>query len=178
MSDYVVKVQKNKSDAVDALKNDFKDVKDFIFADYRGLTVAQITELRNELREQNAVFKVIKNRYAKIAFKDMNYPAVDEHLTGPTAVAMAMDESGPVAKLLVSFAKNNSLELKGAIIDGGVFDASQVVQYSALPTKKELLSKLMLTMRAPIQNVVYILNGVPQKLVRTLLAVKEQKEAK
>ncbi len=178
MSDYVVRVQKEKADAINLLKEEFKDAKDYIFTDYRGLTVAQITELRNDLREQKAVLKVVKNRYAKIALKDMEYPLVDDLLTGPTAIALAKDESGPVAKLIVAFAKNNPIVLKGGIVDGGVFDSNQMVAFSKLPSKKELISKLMATMKAPVQNIVYILNAVPQKLVRTLLAVKEQKEAK
>ncbi len=177
MSDYEVKVQEHKVKAVESIKSDFADVKDFIFTDYRGLTVEQITELRNKLRTENAVYKVIKNRFAKIALKELGKPLVDEHLTGPTAVALSTEEAGPVAKALVEFSKNGVLKIKGGIIDGNVFDADQMVAFSKLPTKLELIAKLMGTMKAPVQNMVYILNGVPQKLVRTLQAVADKKAA-
>ncbi len=177
MSDYQVKIQDHKVKAIESIKGDFSNVKDFIFTDYRGLTVAQITELRNNLRKENAIYKVIKNRFAKIALKELNQPAVDEHLTGPTAVALSTEEAGPVAKALVAFAKNGVLKIKGGIIDGNVFDAEQMVAFSKLPTKPELIAKLMGTMKAPVQNMVYILHGVPQKLVRTLQAVADKKAA-
>ncbi len=177
MSDYQVKIQDHKVKAVESIKGDFSHVKDFIFTDYRGLTVAQITELRNELRKENAIYKVIKNRFAKIALKELGQPAVDEHLTGPTAVALSTEEAGPVAKALVAFSKNGVLKIKGGIVDGTVFDAEQMIAFSKLPTKAELIAKLMGTMKAPVQNMVYILHGVPQKLVRTLQAVADKKSA-
>ncbi len=177
MSDYEVRIQDHKVKAVESIKNDFSDVKDFIFTDYRGLTVEQITDLRNKLRAEKAVYKVIKNRFAKIALRELDKPAVDEHLTGPTAVALSTEEAGPVAKALVEFAKNGVLKIKGGIIDGNVFDAEQMIAFSKLPTKSELIASLMGTMKAPVQNMVYILHGVPQKLVRTLQAVADKKAA-
>ena len=177
MSDYQVKIQDHKVKAIESIKGDFSNVKDFIFTDYRGLTVAQITELRNDLRKENAVYKVIKNRFAKIALKELDQPTVDEHLTGPTAVALSTEEAGPVAKALVAFARNGVLKIKGGIIDGNVFDAEQMVAFSKLPTKLELIAKLMGTMKAPVQNMVYIMHGVPQQLVRTLQAVADKKAA-
>ena len=175
MAEYQIKVQDHKVKAIESIKGDFSEVKDFIFTDYRGLTVEQITELRNKLRENDAVYKVVKNRFAKIALKELDQPAVDEHLTGPTAVALSTGEAGPVAKALVEFAKNGVLKIKGGIVDGNVFDSDQMVAFSKLPTKSELIAKLMGTMKAPVQNMVYILHGVPQKLVRTLQAVADKK---
>jgi large subunit ribosomal protein L10 len=176
MAEYQVKIQQNKVDAINALKDEFKDVKDFIFTDYRGLTVEQITELRNKLREHDATYKVVKNRFAKIALKDLERPAVDEYLTGPTALALPAGESGAVAKVLVEFAKNAPMSIKGGIVDGNVFNASQMEEFSKLPTKDELIAKLMGTMKAPVQHVVYVLNAVPTKLVRTLQAVADAKK--
>lgn len=176
MAEYQVKIQQNKVDAINALKDEFKEVKDFIFTDYRGLTVEQITELRNKLREHDATYKVVKNRFAKIALKDLERPLVDEYLTGPTALALPTGESGAVAKVLVEFAKNAPMSIKGGIVDGNVFNASQMEEFSKLPTKDELIAKLMGTMRAPVQHVVYVLNAVPTKLVRTLQAVADAKK--
>ncbi len=176
MAEYEIKLQQNKVEAIQVLKDEFKDVKDFIFTDYRGLTVEQITDLRSKLREQNATYKVVKNRFARIALKDLDRPSADECLVGPTAIALPTAESGPVAKILVEFARNAPMEIKGGILDNNVFDAKQVEAFSKLPTKDELISMLMSTMKAPIQNVVYVLNAVPTKLVRTLQAVADSKE--
>ena len=177
MSDYQLNLQDYKVKAVESLKEEFSQVKDFIFTDYRGLTVAQITELRNKLRQQNATLKVVKNRFAKIALKELEKESTGDCLIGPTAIALAKDESGPVAKSLFEFAKNAPIEVKGGIIDGRLFSVAEVEAFSNLPTKPELLAKLMATMKAPIQNFVYILNAVPQKLVRTLQAVADKKAA-
>ena len=176
MAEYTIKLQQNKIEAIQVLKEEFKDVKDFIFTDYRGLTVEQITDLRNRLREQNATYKVVKNRFARIALKDLERPSADECLIGPTAIALPTQESGPVAKILVEFAKTAPMVIKGGILDNSVFNAIQVEAFSKLPTKNELISMLMGTMMAPLQNVVYILNAVPTKLVRTLQAVADSKE--
>lgn len=177
MAAYETKITKPKVEAVDSLKSEFKDVQDYIFTNYRGLTVKQITDLRNRLRAENAVYKVIKNRFAKIALKEMEQPEVNVHLTGPTAVALAKGESGPVAKILFELAKELPLEVKGGIINGNVFDAGQVEAYSKLPTRDELLASLMGTMKAPVQNVVHVLNAIPSKLVRTLQALADKKGA-
>jgi len=175
MSDYQVKLQDHKVKAIDEVRGDLEKVNDIIFTDYRGLTVEKITELRGKLRAKDAIFKVVKNRFTKIALKQLDRPEVGDNLVGPTAVALVSDEAGPVAKELVDFAKDGALVIKGGIIDGNVFDADQIVEFSKLPTRMELISKLMATMNAPLQNVVYVLNAVPQKLVRTLLAVADKK---
>ena len=172
---YVTKINDEKKEMIQSLKDSFDGVNDFIFTDYRGLTVEQITALRGKLRELETDYRVIKNRYAKIAFKDMKYSVADDCLIGPTAVAMVRAESGPVTKELFGFAKNTSLFVKGALIDGKAFDSAEVESYSKLPTRAELLGKLMGTMNAPLQNVCYVLNGISTKLVRTLQAVAEQK---
>ncbi|MCD6397615.1 MAG: 50S ribosomal protein L10 [Spirochaetaceae bacterium] len=175
MSDYQVTLQDHKLAAVNEMKSELENVKDIIFTDYRGLTVERITELRAKLRAQEAVFKVVKNRYTKIALSQLKRPDVGDQLVGPTALALVSTEAGPVAKELVDFAKDGVLVIKGGIIDGNIFNADQVVAFSKLPTKPELIAKLMATMNAPLQNMVYILNAVPQKLVRTLQAVADKK---
>lgn len=177
MSEYTVKVQQHKTDAVEALKDQFKDISTFIFADYRGLTVEQISELRGKLREQQAQLKVVKNRFAKIALQELERPDAGEYLTGPTAVALPADEAGPVAKTLLEYAKDTSLEVKGGIVEGMVYDFNQIEAFSKLPTKLELISMLMSTMKAPVQNLALVLNAVPEKLVRTLQAVADKKQS-
>jgi large subunit ribosomal protein L10 len=170
-----MKVQQYKVDAVAELKTGFEGSRSFIFADYRGLTVEQISELRGALREAGAEFHVVKNNYAKIAFKQMDHEDVAPYLVGPTAIAYCADEAGPVAKTMLKLAKGMPIELKGGLVDGEVYDAGAVETFSKLPTKLELIQMLMSTMNAPAQNMVYVLNGITTKLVRTLAAVQEQK---
>lgn len=172
------RVNDRKREAVADLKGQFGGVKDFIFTDFRGLTVDQITQLRRKLRDQQAEYKVIKNNYARIAFQQMASPdEVSSYLVGPTAIAMAKGESSPVVKSLIDFAREWSVQVKGGLIDGKVFDAKQVEAYSRLPGRPELLAILMGTMNAPLQNLVYAMNGVTSKLVRTLQAVADKKAA-
>ncbi len=176
MSDYQTRVTSEKEGFVKNLQDLFGESNDYIFTNYRGLSVSQITELRTKLRGENANYRVVKNRYAKIALKKLEAPQVDEMLIGPTAVAFPKDESGAVAKVIVEYAKEHPVEIKGGIIDGQVFDAQQMEAYSKLPTREELMAKLMGTMNAPLQHFLYALNGVPTKLVRTLQAVADKKK--
>ena len=176
MEEYSTKVTKAKKDAVAAIQDRLKESNDFVFTDYRGLTVGQITQLRARLREKNADFRVVKNRTAKIAFDNLEYPDVSDYLTGPTAIALSSDDTGPVVKELLNFGKEAPVELKGGIIDGAVFNYQQMEAFSKLPSRDELLAKLMSAMNGPVTNLALTLNAVPQKLVRVLQAVKEKKE--
>ncbi len=170
------KIQPAKVAAVADLDKQFEGVSDYIFASYRGMTVEQLFTLRRQLRKENAEFKVVKNNFAKIVFRNKKAAGVDGFIVGPTAVALARKDSGPVAKILVEFAKEvPTLEVKGGYIGGTAFDAKQVEAFSKLPGKNELLSMLMGTLNAPAQNMVYALNGVATKLVRTLVAYGEKK---
>ncbi len=159
-----VKVQQRKIDAVKTLKDAFGEANDFIFADFRGITVEKVTELRSKLREGDAELKVVKNNYAKIAFKEINHPEVAEFLVGPTAVAMIKGEAGTAAKTLVEFEKETPLKLKSGLIDGELYDFDKIVAFSKLPTKKEL-----------IQMLLFAINGTTTKLVRTMQAVVDKK---
>lgn len=176
MAEYTTKIHQHKTDAVDAVRSRFESAGNYVFANYRGLTVDQITDLRRQLREKNAEFKVIKNRYAKIAMQQLDKPDVSEFFTGPTAVALVNDDFSPVVKAILDYGKEFSVEVKGALIDGAVFDAAQAEKLAELPSRDELLAKLMGTMNAPLQHLLYAMNGVPTKLVRALKAVQEKKE--
>jgi len=150
---------------------------DFIFTDYRGLTVDQITRLRQTLRENGAEFKVVKNNYAKIAFQQMEKPDVSDYLVGPTAVAIAAGDSAPVVKVLFDFAKESPVAVKGALVGAAIFDAAEAEAYSKLPGRDALYSQLMSVMQAPLQNLVYAMNGVPTQITRVMQAVADQKAA-
>ena len=116
------KIQSVKADAIGELKNKIGAAKDFIFAEYRGLTVEQISALRKQLREKNAEFHVVKNNFARIAFEDLGYTKeVEPVLAGPTAVAFSRSEANEVAKVLVDFAKETpALKVKAGIVDKGI----------------------------------------------------------
>ena len=172
---YETRVTDQKVAAVDEVKEMFSGAKDYVFTDFRGLSVEQITNLRTNLREKQADFRVVKNGQARLAFKQLEKPDVSEYLVGPTAIALAKDDVSAVLKALIDFAKESPVQVKGALVDNVVFDAAQAEELSKLPTRDELLAKLMATMQAPLQNLVYAMNGVPQKLVRVLQAVADKK---
>ena len=166
MENYQTRITPAKEDAVKALKEEFEGYNGYIFTDYRGMTVAQLTELRTQLRKNDAQYRVIKNRFAKIAMKDLGKGGAEEQMVGPTAVALAKgDESNVVAKALFEAIKNGApMQVKGALIDGELMSAESVEALSKLPTKLELIASLMGTMKAPVQ-----------KLAATLLAHVESK---
>ena len=165
--EYQTRVNATKEAAVKQLKDEFGQYSGFIFADYRGLTVAQITDLRRELRKKDAACRVVKNRYAKIALKELGHEGLDEQLVGPTVVVLSKDEQNSVAKIVFDAAKNSGdkLQVRGGLVDGGLMDSTTLEAFSKLPGKLELISMLMATMKAPVQ-----------KLAATLLAYKEKLE--
>ncbi|MDR3161156.1 MAG: 50S ribosomal protein L10 [Spirochaetaceae bacterium] len=170
------KIQDDKVQAIAELKEHFSRSRDFIFADYRGLRVEQITALRKQLKAKDAQFRVVKNNFARIAFEQLSAPDVANYLTGPTAVALVPRDPNEVAKILLDFARENSaLSVKGGILGDTVYDARQVEAFSKLPGRLELISMLMSVMNGPVRNLAAALNDVNARLVRTIKAVGEQK---
>ena len=161
------KVQSAKAAAIEEAKKTFAEYNDFIFADYRGMTVEQISDLRKKLREQDAALKVVKNNFARIAFADMKIDNVSEYLKGPTVVAMSKEDSNVVAKILFDAAKDSQkLAVKGAFVGNELFDAAKIEAFSKVPGRKELIAMLMSAM-----------NGPARKLAATLKAYAEKKAA-
>lgn len=161
------KVQPAKTAAIEEAKKTFAGYDEFIFADYRGMTVEQISSLRKKLREKESVLKVVKNNFARIAFKERNIDSVAELLKGPTVVAMGKEDSNVIAKTLFDFAKDNPvLTVKGAYVGNELFDAAKIEAFSKVPGKKELIAMLMSAM-----------NGPARKLAATIKAYAEKKEA-
>ncbi|MGI6433411.1 MAG: 50S ribosomal protein L10 [Sphaerochaetaceae bacterium] len=167
MAKFEARKAQYKVDAVKEMTEEFSQYDGFIFTDYRGMTVEQITDLRSRLRDKEAAYRVVKNRFAKIVMNDMAFSGVDENLIGPTALAMSKgeDASNAASKILYEFAKSAPLAIKGAYIDGKLFDASEIEAYSKLPTRLELISMVMGTMKEPLA-----------KLARTLQAYADAKE--
>jgi len=169
-------IQRAKADAINGLKDIFDKAEDFIFADYRGLTVEQITALRKRLREKGAQFRVVKNNYARIAFEQLSAPDVSEYLIGPSAIAISVKDTNEVAKILLEFKKESpALAVKGGLIGKNVFDAPQIEAFSKLPGKPELISMLLSVMNGPARNLAAALNDVNARLVRTIKAIGDHK---
>lgn len=160
-------LQPAKTQAIEETRKVFSEYNDFIFTEYRGLTVAQVTALRHKLREHEAPFKVVKNNFAKIAFEELKINDVADYLTGPTAIVMAKEDSNEAAKVLFDFAKENeALVIKGGYIGNEVYDQAKIEAYSKVPGKKQLIAMLMSTINGPVQ-----------KLAATLQAYVDKKTA-
>jgi large subunit ribosomal protein L10 len=161
------KIQSVKADAIVELKNKIGGAKDFIFAEYRGLTVEQISALRKQLREKNATFHVVKNNFARIAFEELGYTKdVVPVLVGPTAVAFAKADPNEIAKILVDFAKEvPALKVKAGLVDKGFMGLAEVEAFSRLPGRNQLIAMFMAALKSPVQKLAY-----------TLVALKEKKE--
>lgn len=160
------------------LENKLQQVQAVIFTDYRGLDVEQITQLRNELRQVGVEYKVVKNTLVSRAISGVegDEEVLKQMLVGPTAVAFSADEPVSTAKIIKNFAKDNdSLKIKGGLLDKKILAKEGVIQLASLPGKTELLAMLLAGMQSPITGLVRTLNGVIQKFVLTLDAVRQQK---
>jgi large subunit ribosomal protein L10 len=170
------KIQESKTKAIGELKESLSAAQDFIFTDYRGLTVEQITNLRKLLRAKDVKYKIVKNNFAKIAFQQLSTPDVSAHLSGPTAVAITPRDTNEVAKIFYDFLKEvPALKVKGALVSGNVYDAVQTEAFSRLPGRLELISMLMSVMNGPARSLASALNDVPARLVRTVKAIADKK---
>ena len=149
-----------------------------VLADYRGMTVAEMTEMRVKARESGVYLRVVRNTLAKRAVEGTEYECLSESFVGPTLVAFSHDDPGSAARLLKDYAKEHEdLEVKAVAIGGQAFGADQIDRVATLPTLDEARAMLISVMQAPIVKLARTLNEVPGKLVRVVAAVKDQKEA-
>ena len=147
-----------------------------VLADYRGLEVQGMTELRAKARGQGVYLRVLKNSLARRAVSGTPFEQLSEHMYGPLAYGISNDPVA-VAKVLNEFAKGNEkFVIKMGAMPNEVMSPAQVATLATMPSRDELIAKLMGTMQAPIAQFVRTLNEVPAKLVRTLAAVRDQKE--
>ncbi len=157
-------LQPAKTAAIEETKKAFADYNDFIFTEYRGLTVAQISDLRKKLREHEALLKVVKNNFARVAFEEMKIENVADYLTGPTAIVMAKEDSNEAAKVLFDFAKDNeALKVKGGYVQNEIYDSAKIESYSKVPGKKQLIAMLMSTINGPVQKIAATLQAYVDK---------------
>jgi large subunit ribosomal protein L10 len=147
-----------------------------VVADYRGLTVNQMTQLRAEARKANVYLRVVPNTLTKRAFENTNFACLNEFLVGPLFVALSMEAPSDAARLLKEYAKNfDKLNVKALSVGGQVYGAEQLDAVASLPTRDEAIAKLMFVMKAPIEKFVRTLAEPHAKLVRTVAAIKDMK---
>ncbi len=151
--------------------------KTAIVAEYRGLTVEQMKTLRREAHENNVYVRVVKNTLLRRAVKDTDFACLDEHLVGPLAFA-ASEDPVAVAKVIEKYAKQyDALDIKAGSMSGALLSSGDIKALAQLPSRDELLAKLMGTMQAPVAKFVQTLNEIPTKFARGLAAVRDSKEA-
>ena len=153
-----------KQPIVQAIVDDITDAQSIVLVDYRGLTVAQDTELRKQLREAGIVYKVCKNTMMKRAFEGTDFAQLDEYLEGPSAIAISKDDATAPARIICKFAKTaQALEVKAGVVEGTVYDANGVAELSKVPSREELLSKLLGSLQSPITNLARVLNQIAEQ---------------
>ena len=149
-----------------------------IAAEYRGLSVSQMTELRRKARESNVYLRVVKNTLAKLAMKGTEFECMEGELTGPLVLAFSQEDPGAAARVIKDFAKDNDkLVVRVVAIGGKLLAPGDIETLAKMPTYDQAISMLMGTMLAPIQKLATTLNEVPGKLVRTVAAIKDAKQA-
>jgi len=149
-----------------------------VIADYRGLTVAEMTEMRVKARESGVYLRVVRNTLAKRAVEGTEYECLNDAFVGPTLLAFSQEDPGAAARLIKEYAKDYAeLEVKALSIGGTLLNADQLDRVAKLPTLDEARSMLMSVMQAPVVKLARSLNEVPGKLVRTIAAVRDQKQA-
>jgi len=149
-----------------------------IAAEYQGLSVAEMTQLRVAAREANVYLKVVKNTLAKRAFEGTDYSCMGDSLTGQLVFAFSLEEPGSAARVIKDFsAKNDKLVVKLVAFGGALLDPSEIKRLASLPTYEQALSMLMAVMKAPVEKLTRTINEVPGKLVRTVAAIRDSKQA-
>ena len=166
-----------KKEQVAQISEKIGKAQSIVIVDYKGLTVAEDTELRRSFRAAGVEYKVIKNALFARALAENNIEGLDEHLKLSSAFAFSYDDPVAGAKVIDEFAKkNDKLKVKAGIVDGQAVDAAGVKALAALPSKEVLIATVLGTLNAPITGFVRVLNGTLTSLLYALNAVKDQKE--
>lgn len=168
---------KKKKAVVKLMTDHISSAQACVLAEYRGLSVSQLTSLRKEAHQAGVFMKVVKNTLAKRAIKGTDFACLDDNLTGPI-IFSSSDDPVAVAKVLANFEKDNdTLKITAGAMNGEALDLAGIAALSKLPGREELLTTLVVTMQAPITKLVRTLNEVPTKAVRALSAVRDSQEA-
>ena len=150
-----------KKPVIDEIAANIADAQSVVIVDYCGLTVEQDTRLRKELRENGIIYKVYKNTMMNFAFKGTDCESLSQHLEGPNAIAISKTDATAPARILAKFAKDaKALEIKGGIVEGTYYDASGMEAISKIPSREELLGKLLGSIQSPIENFARVISQI------------------
>ncbi len=153
-----------KQPIVAAIAEDIKDAQSVVLVDYRGLTVAQDTELRKQFREAGVIYKVCKNTMMKRAFEGTEFAGLDEYLEGPSAIAVCKEDATAPARILCEFKKKaDKLELKAGVVEGSIYDANGLTEIAKIPSRDVLLGRLFGSMQSPIANFARVIKQIAEK---------------
>lgn len=170
-------IRPEKQEAVAQIAERFSSAKSVFVTDYSGLTVEAITNLRRNLRKSKVELHVSKNTLARIAAKQSGLEALVPHLEGPTALAFGMGDPAAPAKVLSDFLKNNEKpKVKAIIFEGHYYDAKAMAEIATMPSREQLISRLLGSLNSPISGLANSLSGIIRKLAYALNAVVESKE--
>ena len=167
-----------KKTIVADIKDKMTRAQSVVLIDYRGLTVEEVTDLRNQFRKAGVEYAVLKNTMLTLAARDLQIEGLEEHLKGPTAVAFGYEDPVAPAKIISDFIKEaKKTEIKCGLISGKVVDVEGVKALADLPPKEVLVAKMLGSMNAPISGFVGVLSATLRSLLYTLNAIGEKKEA-
>ena len=153
-----------KAPIVEEIAEAIKDAQSVVLVDHRGLTVAEDTQLRKQLREAGVTYKVYKNTYMKRAFEGTDCAQLDQYLEGPSAIAISKTDATAPAREICAFAKKApKLEVKAGIVEGTTYDAAGIQGIATIPSRDELLSKLLGSLQSPITNFARVMNQLAEK---------------
>ena len=153
-----------KQPIVQEISENIKDAQSVVVVDYRGLTVAEDTQLRKALREAGVSYKVYKNTLVNRAIAGTEFESLKESLEGPSAFAISKDDATAPARILAKFAKTApALEIKAGVVEGTFYDANGMKAIAAVPSREELLSKFLGSIQSPITNFARVLNQIAEK---------------
>jgi len=165
-----------KAVIIDAVSAQVAKAQAIVVAEYRGLDVARITELRRKAREAGVYLRVLKNTLVRRAVSGTPFEKLNDHMVGPLIYGISSDPVA-AAKVMNDFAKTNeALVIKCGALPNSLVDANGIKALASLPSREELLAKLLGTMQAPMTTLVQTLNAVPSKFVRTVAALRDQRE--
>ncbi len=153
-----------KKPVIDEIAENVKDAQSVVVVDYRGLTVAQDTDLRKQLRNAGVLYKVYKNTMMSFAFKDTEFESLTPHLEGPSAIAVSKDDATAPARIIAGFAKTApKLEIKAGVVEGIYYDAQGMGDIAKIPSREELLSKLLGSIQSPVANFARVIKQIAEK---------------
>lgn len=170
-------ILKAKTENVEEIKEKIQKAESVVLVDYRGLDVAQITELRSRYRDAGVDYKVYKNTMMRFAFKDSGLEEFNQYLKGPSAIAFGYDDPVNAAKITSEFIKDNDkLEIKAGIVDGKIIGVEAVNNLAKLPSKEVLIAQVLGGFNSPIQGFTNVLQGTIRSFATVLSAIAEEKE--